>query len=120
MDTLIPRNFWAASLASFLPDVSSEMAQNLVPLFLANVLGASSAVIGMIEGVAEAPASLLKVASGYLSDRIGRRKGLAVLGYLISAVAKVGFAPATAWPHVALARWGDRLGKGCAPRPATP
>ena len=96
------------------------MVQNLVPLFLANVLSASSAVIGLIEGVAEALASLLKVASGYLSDRIGRRKDLAVLGYLISALSKVGFVLATAWPHVALARWGDRLGKGVrtAPRDA--
>ncbi len=120
MDTRIPRNVWAASLTSFLTDVSSEMVQNLVPLFLANVLSASSAVIGLIEGVAEALASLLKVASGYLSDRIGRRKDLAVLGYLISALSKVGFVLATAWPHVALARWGDRLGKGVrtAPRDA--
>ena len=120
MGTRIPRNVWAASLTSFLTDVSSEMVQNLVPLFLANVLSASSAVIGLIEGVAEALASLLKVASGYLSDRIGRRKDLAVLGYLISALSKVGFVLATAWPHVALARWGDRLGKGVrtAPRDA--
>ncbi len=116
----IPRNVWAASLASFLTDVSSEMVQNLVPLFLANALGVGSAVIGLVEGVAEALASLLKVASGALSDRLGRRKGLAVFGYLLSALSKIGFAVATAWPHVALARWGDRLGKGVrtAPRDA--
>ncbi len=116
----LPRNVWAASLTSFLTDVSSEMVQNLLPLFLANALGAGGAVVGLIEGVAEAMGSLLKVASGHLSDRLRRRKGLAVLGYLLSATAKVGFVLATAWPHAALARWGDRLGKGVrtAPRDA--
>ena len=116
----IPRNVWAVSLTSFLTDVSSEMVHNLVPLFLANVLGTSNSVIGLIEGVAGALASLFKVVSGHISDRIQRRKPLAVLGYFLSALSKVGFVLATIWPHVALARWGDRLGKGVrtAPRDA--
>ncbi len=116
----IPRNVWAVSLTSFLTDVSSEMVVNLLPLFLANVLGAGGALIGLVEGVAEALAALIRVASGWLSDLTRRRKGLAVLGYLLSALSKVGFVFARTWGGVALARWGDRVGKGVrtAPRDA--
>jgi MFS family permease len=81
----LPRNVWAASITSFLTDVSSEMVVNLLPLYLFNVLGVSTAVIGLIEGVAEATASLLKLFSGWFSDRIGGRKWVAVTGYGISA-----------------------------------
>ncbi|MDJ0867562.1 MAG: MFS transporter [Myxococcota bacterium] len=116
----IPRNVWAASATSFLMDVSSEMVVNVLPLFLANVLGVRTVVIGLVEGLAEATASLLKVFSGSLSDRLGRRKPLAVAGYAISALAKPGFALATSWGGIAGARWADRVGKGVrtAPRDA--
>lgn len=116
----IPRNVWAASLTSFLMDISSEMVLNLIPLFLANVLGVKSTVIGIIEGVAESLASLLRVVSGYVSDRLRRRKWLAVAGYGISALCKPLFYFAGSWWHMALARWGDRVGKGIrtAPRDA--
>lgn len=67
----LPRNVWAASLTSFLMDVSSEMVINIVPLFLANVLGVKTNVVGLIEGIAEATASLLKVFSGWFSDVLG-------------------------------------------------
>ncbi|MFN3346684.1 MAG: MFS transporter [Candidatus Bipolaricaulaceae bacterium] len=116
----LPRNIWAVSLTSFLMDISSEMVLNLIPLFLANVLGAGGTIIGAVEGVAESVASLLRVFSGYLSDRWQRRKWLAVLGYGISALSKPFFFLAGAWWHVALARWADRVGKGIrtAPRDA--
>jgi MFS family permease len=115
----LPRNVWAASGASFLTDVSSEMILNLLPLFLANVLGVTTAVIGFVEGVAETTSSLLKLVAGRLSDRVGR-KGLAVSGYVISTLAKPAFALAGSWPLVAGARWADRVGKGVrtAPRDA--
>ncbi len=114
------RNLWALSVTSFLVDISSEMVQNLVPLFLAGVLGVRTNVIGLIEGVAEATSSLLKVASGRLSDRLDRRKGLVVAGYAISALAKPLYALAGSWGVVAGARWSDRVGKGIrtAPRDA--
>ena len=76
----LPRNVWAASLASFFMDASSEMVLNVLPLFLANVLGVRTAVIGLIEGVAEATASLVKLLSGWLSDRLRARKWLAARG----------------------------------------
>jgi MFS family permease len=115
----LPRNVWAASGASFLTDVSSEMVLNLVPLFLANVLGMKTAVIGLVEGVAETTSSLLKLVAGHASDRVGRKR-LAVAGYAISALSKPGFAWATSWGVVAGARWADRIGKGVrtAPRDA--
>lgn len=101
-------------------DISSEMVLNLVPLFLANVLGVGGTVIGAVEGVAESVASLLRVVFGYISDRLRRRKWLAVLGYGISALSKPFFYFAGSWWHVALARWADRVGKGVrtAPRDA--
>ena len=116
----VPRNVWVASLTSFLTDVSSEMVLNVLPLFLANVLGAPMAAIGLIEGAAAATSSLLKVYAGALSDRWGARKPLAVAGYAISALAKPGFALATTWGGVAAVRWAERVGKGIrtAPRDA--
>jgi MFS family permease len=116
----IPRNVWALSGTSFFMDVSSEMILNVIPLFLANVLGVGTAVIGLIEGVAESTASLFKVFSGGLSDRLGARKPLAAGGYALSALAKPIFLLAGSWGVVAGARWADRVGKGVrtAPRDA--
>jgi MFS family permease len=77
----LPRNVWILTAASYLTDVSSEMIVNLVPLFLANVLGVTTAIVGLIEGIAETTASLMKLYAGALSDKLGRRKLLVVLGY---------------------------------------
>lgn len=117
---LLPGNVWVLSATSFLTDVSSEMLFNLLPLFLANVLGVRTAVVGLIEGVAETTASLLKVYSGNLSDRLGKRKSLAVLGYGLSALAKPFLYFATTWGWVLGVRFSDRVGKGLrtAPRDA--
>lgn len=116
----LPRNVWAVSITSFLMDTSSEMVINLLPLFLSNVLGVKTNIIGLIEGVAEATSSLLKLFSGWLSDRLRARKWLAVAGYGISALAKPFFYVATGWGAIAGARWADRVGKGVrtAPRDA--
>jgi MFS family permease len=116
----LPRNVWAVSLTSFFMDISSEMVINILPLFLSNVLGVGASVIGLIEGIAEATASLLKVFSGWLSDRIQARKWPAVVGYGISALSKPFFYVANAWMTVAAVRWADRVGKGIrtAPRDA--
>jgi len=114
------RNIWATSLTSFFMDISSEMVINILPLFLSNVLGIKTNVIGLIEGIAEATASLLKVFSGWLSDKLRQRKWLAVAGYGISALAKPFFYLANSWLAVASVRWADRFGKGIrtAPRDA--
>jgi MFS family permease len=118
--TSLPRNVWATGLASFFMDISSDMVLNLLPLFLTNVLGVRTALIGVIEGVAEATASLLRIFSGWLSDRWRTRKGLAVAGYALSALSKFGFYAAGGWGMIAVARWADRVGKGIrtAPRDA--
>jgi len=97
---------------SFLTDVSSEMILNLVPLFLANVLGVSTAVIGLIDGIAETTASVLKGYSGWLSDKLGGRKWLAVAGYGLSAIAKPFLYLAGSWGSVLAVRFADRAGKG--------
>ncbi len=116
----LPRNVWAVSLTSFFMDVSSEVVLNVVPLFLANVLGVKTGVIGLIEGVAESTASLLKLFSGWLSDRLRARKWPAVAGYGLSALSKPFFYFASSWGAVASVRWVDRAGKGIrtAPRDA--
>jgi MFS family permease len=116
----LPRNVWVVSITSFLTDVSSEMVLNLLPLFLAEVLGVRTNIIGLIEGVAEATASIVKLFSGWLSDRLNERKWLAVLGYGLSTLSKPLFYFANTWGAVAVARWGDRTGKGIrtAPRDA--
>jgi MFS family permease len=116
----IPRNLIAVSLGSFFTDISSEMIVYLLPLFLTNVLGAQTAVVGLIEGVAESTASLTRLISGWLSDKLGKRKGLTIFGYSLSAVAKPLFLLANTWPLVLLLRFADRLGKGIrtAPRDA--
>jgi MFS family permease len=114
------RNVWVTAVTSFLTDVSSEMVMNVLPLFLVNVLGVRTAAIGFIEGVAESLSSFLKVLSGYFSDRAGKRKGLAVLGYAVSAASKPLLYFAASWPFVLFVRALDRVGKGIrtAPRDA--
>lgn len=116
----LPRNVWVVTATSFLTDISSEMIVHALPLFLANVLGVRTSVIGLIEGLAETVASLLKIFSGWLSDRLGTRKGLAVAGYGISSLVKPFLYLATTWPGVLAVRFVDRLGKGVrtAPRDA--
>ncbi|MGC8856060.1 MAG: MFS transporter [Anaerolineae bacterium] len=116
----LPRNVWAVTITSFLTDISSEMVLNLVPLFLANVLGVRTAIIGLIDGIAETTASLTKIASGALSDRLGKRKWLTVAGYSLSTIAKPFLYLANAWGWVLGVRFADRLGKGIrtAPRDA--
>lgn len=116
----LPRNVRIVAVTSFLTDVSSEMVINTLPLFMKNVLGMKTSVIGLIEGVAESASSLLKMFSGWLSDKLRKRKALAVLGYGISALSKPLFYFARSWGVVAAARWGDRVGKGIrtAPRDA--
>ncbi len=114
------RNLTAVAWTSLLTDVSSEMVLNVLPLYLSAVLGVKTSVIGLIEGFAEATSSLLKVFSGSLSDRLGKRKPLAVAGYGLSAISKVFFLFASSWFLVAAVRWADRVGKGLrtAPRDA--
>jgi MFS family permease len=113
-------NIWAVTVTSFLTDISSEMIVYLIPLFLANILGVRTAVIGLIDGIAETTASLLKVYSGALSDRLGNRKWLAVLGYGLSTISKPFLYFANSWGWVLGVRFGDRAGKGIrtAPRDA--
>lgn len=116
----LPRNVWAVTLTSFLTDVSSEMLVNLIPFFLANVLGVRTAVIGLIDGIAETTASLMKIVSGNLSDRLGKRKWLTVAGYSLSTIAKPFLYFASSWGWVLGVRFTDRMGKGIrtAPRDA--
>ncbi len=113
-------NVFFLGLVSFLTDVSSEMVFTILPLFLANVLGVGTAIIGLIEGIAESTATLVKIFSGWLSDRLGRRKALAALGYGLSTIAKPFLYFASAWAPVLAIRFSDRLGKGIrtAPRDA--
>jgi MFS family permease len=116
----LPRNVLALTVTSLLNDISSEMLINLLPLFLFNVLGVRTSVIGLIEGVAETTASLLKIFSGWFSDRMRLRKRLAVLGYSLSTLAKPLLYFATTWGWVLGVRFADRVGKGIrtAPRDA--
>jgi MFS family permease len=114
------RNVFFAGLVSFFMDVSSEMIYPLVPLFLANTLGVNKSLIGLIEGIAESTASILKVFSGWFSDRIGRRKYLMVIGYGVSALSRPIIGSAGSWQQVLASRFTDRVGKGIrtAPRDA--
>jgi len=116
----LPRNIWVLTATSFLTDISSEMIVYLIPLFLANVLKTGTAVIGLIEGLAETTASLMKIYSGALSDRLGKRKWLTVAGYALSTIAKPFLYFAETWGWVLGVRFSDRLGKGIrtAPRDA--
>jgi MFS family permease len=116
----IPAGVWALGVVSLLMDVSSEMIHALLPLYLATALGASMLTIGAIEGFAEATAMIVRIVSGVLSDRLGRRKVLAAIGYGLAAFTKPIFplAPSIAW--LVAARLIDRVGKGIrgAPRDA--
>lgn len=116
----IPKGVWVLGGVSLLMDVSSEMIHSLLPLFMAATLGASVIVIGIIEGVAEATALILRVFSGVISDYVGKRKGLALLGYGLGALSKPLFAIAPTSGVVFSARMIDRVGKGIrgAPRDA--
>jgi MFS family permease len=116
----LPRTVWALGLVSLFMDASSESIHGLLPLFLTVTLGASAATVGLIDGVGEAVASVTKMLSGTLSDRIGRRKPLVLLGYGLAAVSKPLFPLASSAAVVFLARLADRFGKGLrgAPRDA--
>ena len=116
----LPRNVWALGLTSFFTDISSEMVFNLLPLFLYNVLGVRTGLIGLIEGIAETTASLIKIFSGYVSDRLGKRKWLTAAGYGLSALTKPLLYFANTWGWVLGVRFVDRVGKGIrtAPRDA--
>jgi MFS family permease len=115
-----PRTVWALGVVSLLMDASSEMVHAMLPLFLVGTLGASATMLGLIEGVAEATASVVKVFSGWLSDKLGKRKLLALAGYSLGALSKPLFPLAGSAAFVLGARFIDRVGKGIrgAPRDA--
>jgi MFS family permease len=108
----LPRNVRVFGIASFLTDIHSEIVMPLLPLFVTGVLGLPAAFLGLVEGAADSAASFLKMGSGWASDRMGRRKGLIVFGYALSAVVKPLLALAMAGWHVLGIRVGDRVGKG--------
>lgn len=116
----IPRAVWVLGFVSLLMDISSEIIHSLLPVFMTVVLGTSATTVGVIEGIAEATALISKVFSGVLSDYVGKRKWLAVLGYALGAITKPLFALATGASWVLSARFIDRIGKGIrgAPRDA--
>lgn len=116
----LPGNVFAISLVSLLNDASSEIIYPLLPVFLSLTLGASPAIVGMIEGAAESVSSLLKLFAGYFSDRRGKRKAFVVLGYSLASFARPLLAFATSWYQVLAIRLTDRVGKGIrsAPRDA--
>lgn len=116
----IPSGVWVLGFVSMLMDISSEMIHSLPPVFMITALGASALAIGLIEGLAEATALIIKIFSGVISDYIGKRKGLAVIGYTLGALTKPLFAVAPTIGLVLTARLLDRVGKGVrdAPRDA--
>ena len=106
------RNVFFLGVVSFLTDVSSEMIFTLIPLFLSNVLGAATTIIGLVGGLSESLDALFRIFSGWFSDRIGKRKSLAVAGYSISTIAKPFMYLASTWGIVLGVKFGDRIGKG--------
>ncbi len=120
MKSRIPIGVWVLGFVSMLMDISSEMIHSLLPLFMVGTLGASVFMVGLLDGLAEATALLVRVFSGAWSDFLGRRKGLAVLGYGLGALSKPLFAVASGVTPVLAARLLDRIGKGIrgAPRDA--
>jgi len=108
----ISKNVFVLGLVSFFNDVASEMIYPVVPIFLTSVLGAPVAVVGLIEGIAESTASILKVVSGWLSDKFQKRKPFVIAGYSFSAISKIILSLAYSWPFVLFARFVDRFGKG--------
>lgn len=116
----IPRTVWVLGFVSLLMDVSSEIVHALLPVFMTTTLGLSVAMVGLVDGIAEATANITKVFSGWVSDRSGRRKPLLLLGYGLGAASKPLFAIATGALPILGARFADRIGKGIrgAPRDA--
>ncbi|MGZ8268754.1 MAG: MFS transporter, partial [Burkholderiales bacterium] len=116
----MPRGVWMLGFVSLFMDVSSELIHSLLPVFMVTGLGASALVVGVVEGVAESTALIVRVFSGVLSDYLGKRKALAVLGYGLGALSKPLFALAGSVSGVLTARFIDRVGKGIrgAPRDA--
>lgn len=116
----IPSGIWVLGFVSLLMDISSEMIHSLLPLFMVTTLGSSTVAVGIVEGLAESLALVVKVFSGTLSDYLGKRKGLAVFGYALGAFTKPLFAVASGVGLVLTARLLDRVGKGVrgAPRDA--
>ena len=116
----IPRGVWALGFVSLCMDLSSELIHSLLPLYMAVALGASTLTIGIVEGIAEATALIVKVFSGVMSDFFRRRKPLVVLGYALAACTKLVFPLAPTLPWIVAARFADRIGKGIrgAPRDA--
>lgn len=116
----MPLGIWVLGFVSLLMDISTEMIHSLLPIFMVGTLGASALTVGMVEGLADSTALIVKVFSGVLSDRLGRRKALTLLGYALSALTKPLFAVASGTGLVLTARVLDRLGKGVrdAPRDA--
>jgi MFS family permease len=108
----LPGSIWALGFVSMLADISSEMVYPLLPFFLKDVLKAGTVAIGLIEGVAESTATVVNLFSGWLSDRIGRRKGLALFGYFLAAAMRPVVGLAGIWQQVFAARFVDRVGKG--------
>jgi len=108
----VSKNVFVLGLVSFFNDVASEMIYPIVPIFLTSILGAPIAIVGLIEGIAESTASILKVVSGWLSDKWRKRKPFVVVGYSFSAISKILLSLAYAWPFVLIARFIDRFGKG--------
>src|SRR3970040_1736060 len=108
----IPRGVWMLGLVSLFMDISSELIHSLLPVFMVTSLGASALMVGVVEGVAEATALIVKVFSGTLSDYLGKRKGLTVLGYGLGAISKPLFALALSVHWVFVARFMDRIGQG--------
>jgi MFS family permease len=106
------KNIIVLSIVSFLTDVSSEMLYPIIPIFLTSVLGAPMSVLGLIEGIAESAASILKAFSGWFSDVFRKRRPFVVSGYFLSSLGKLLFFLAYSWPMVLLARFVDRVGKG--------
>ena len=116
----IPKNAFVLGAASLLNDIASEMIAPLLPIFLTVTLGAGPATLGLIEGVAETTSSFLKIVSGYISDKIGKRKAIVFGGYGIAALVRPLIAATTSWFQVLILRFFDRAGKGIrtAPRDA--
>ena len=115
----LPRHILVLGIISLLTAMSSAMVYGLLPVFLVRVLGATVASVGVIEGVAEAMTSLAKIVSGFVSDRMGRRKPLVLLGYAVSAINKVMFPLAGDVFTVLVARVVDAAAKACATLRAT-
>jgi MFS family permease len=118
--TRLPGGIWALGFVSLFMDISSEMIHGLLPVFLTSVLGASTEMVGLIEGVGEATASISKLFFGWISDRLGKRKALTAIGYGLGALSKPLFALAPTPSVVLAARFTDRVSKGIrsAPRDA--